>query len=453
MKLKTTTTKKYLTGGALVLAIASAVFAEDKPAAPPAATPASAPAADQGALAAFFNGKLPEAFTKGKFNLNVRARYEFVSQDGFADDSNAGTIRTRFGFTTAPLYGFQAMIEGENISAVDYSSYNAATSNGQGTRPPVADPRDTEMNQAWLSYSYTNQLTAKVGRQHIVLDNARFVGDVGWRQNEQTFDAASVDFKPAKDFSLYYGYIWDVRRVFGDVSGLAAASPFHDFESSSHLINASYSGCKYGKLTAYGYLLDLDLNNGTAARFNNSCATYGVSFAGGAPVSDKVKLNYRAEVAFQSDYANSTQNYDATYYNLELGAAVKPFVFGAGYEVLGSDNGVGFKTPLATLHAFNGWADAFLNTPNAGLRDFYAFGQITLPQQIPLRLVYHKFDSDKGSLDFGQEFDAVVSKKFGKYWTALLKYAYYSGNDAAPPALAAADVDIQKFWAQVEFNF
>ncbi|MCX7826742.1 MAG: hypothetical protein N2689_14475, partial [Verrucomicrobiae bacterium] len=32
--------------------------------------------------------------------------------------------------------------------------------------------------------------------------------------------------------------------------------------------------------------------------------------------------------------------YDTEYYNLELAANVKPFLVGAGYEVLGSDNGV-----------------------------------------------------------------------------------------------------------------
>ena len=101
----------------------------------------------------------------------------------------------------------------------------------------------------------------------------------------------------------------------------------------------------------------------------NSCATYGGSFAGSAPVCDKVKLDYRAEFAWQTDYADSPFSYGTEYYNVELGANVKPFVLGAGYEVLGSDNGQGFRTPLATLHAFNGWADVFAVTPCAGLRD------------------------------------------------------------------------------------
>ncbi len=87
------------------------------------------------------------------------------------------------------------------------------------------------------------------------------------------------------------------------------------------------------------------------------------------------------------------------------------------------------------------------------MRNLYGYAQVTLPAQIPIRFVYHKFDADYGGGNYGQEFDVVASKKFGKYWTVLLQYAYYQGEDAAAPSLAVANVDIQKFWAQVEFNF
>jgi len=244
------------------------------------------------------------------------------------------------------------------------------------------------------------------------------------------------------------------------VSDLPAASPNHDFDSSSHLFNISYTPCQYVRVVGYAYMMDLDVNNGTAARYNQSSASYGGYVAGSAPVTDRFSLGYRGEFAYQTDYADSTLSYHAIYYNLELSGNIKPFAFGAGVETLGSgeNSGVGggrtgFRTPLSTLHAFNGWADVFLNTPNNGLRDLYGFVQVTLPYQIPLRLVYHKFDADEGSGDYGQEFDIVASKKFGKYWSAMLKYAYYNGEDAAVPALPVANVDVQRFWAQVEFNF
>ena len=115
-----------------------------------------------------FNGQIPDAIAKGKFNLNVRLRYEQVDEEGapaITKNSYAPTIRTRFGYTTAPLYGFQGMLEGANVTELGPEhNYNAAGSNGQGARPVVADPPLTRLDQAWLGYSYANYFTAKGGR-------------------------------------------------------------------------------------------------------------------------------------------------------------------------------------------------------------------------------------------------------------------------------------------------
>jgi len=211
--------KTIWTGSAIVWAITGSVFAQEKPlpftqpgtgqvpsfpSAPPktlepVATGTNAPANTFGdRLEKFFNGQIPEALAKGKFNINVRLRYEQVDEDNqppFTKNSYAPTVRTRFGFTSAPLYGFQGMLEAVHISAIGPEhNYNAGGSNGQGARPPVNDPPMTRLDQAWLGYSNTNfvPIMVKGGRQQINLDNQRFIGDSGWRQNIQTFDAIGL---------------------------------------------------------------------------------------------------------------------------------------------------------------------------------------------------------------------------------------------------------------------
>jgi hypothetical protein len=171
-------------------------------------------------------------------------------------------------------------------------------------------------------------------------------------------------------------------------------------------------------------------------------------------------LDYRAEFAWQNQYANDPQRYSADYYNLELGASYKPFAIGSGYEVLGSGANtgagggrVGFKTPLESPHPFNGWAEVFVTHPADGLQDIYEYAQVTLPYQIPVRFVYHKFYADYGSGDYGQEFDTCVSKKFGKYWSAMLEFAQYLGENKALPAITAAHMNNESVWATLEFIF
>jgi hypothetical protein len=377
---------------------------------------------------------LESAIARGKFSLNARLRWEYADQSNLRE-SNAFTLRTRFGFTTAPVDGLQGMIEGENIAILnnpdDYSA--AGTNPGGAGRTAIADPAATDINQGWLSYTFADT-TLKAGRQRIVLDNARFVGDVGWRQNAQTFDAATLAAKPTKTVSLYYGYVSRVSRVFGN------KSPQPDFTSDSHLVNVAYTGLPYSTVTAYAYLLDF--KNSAP----NSSDTYGASLTGAAPLTSAWKLTYRAEAATQSDARNNPLSYSARYYVAELGGATSACDFGAGYEVLGSDNGrKGFATPLATLHAFNGWADLFLTTPARGLRDTYGSVGVALPGGYPLKVVYHSFRSDVGSFNYGNEWDLQVAHKIGKAWTLLAKYARYDGK---PPFF-----DTEKVWLQTEYNF
>src|SRR5688572_3547607 len=247
---------------------AAALNAQEKPFTPEKTPPNATPQAAEAKSAAsaeptlssttdkFFNGRLPEALAKGKFNLNVRPRWEHADQSNLRE-SDAFTIRTRFGYTTAPLEGFQAMLEGENVAVLGPShNFNAAGSNPNGAgRTVVADPPTTELNQAWLSYTNWNTL-AKVARQRIALDNHRFIGDVGWRQNMQTYDAAVIENKSLPYTTLLYGYIWEVNRVFGDVNNLPPANT--DYNSDSHIFHLAYNQWKWMSINAYTYLLDLE---------------------------------------------------------------------------------------------------------------------------------------------------------------------------------------------------
>jgi hypothetical protein len=375
--------------------------------------------------------EIGQAFTQGKFSFNARLRWEHADQDGL-EASDAVTIRPRFGFTTAPAYGFQGMIEAENITSLG-AAYNPAGLDPDETdRTVIADPETTEINQAWLSYSHWDS-TVRGGRQRIALDTHRFVGDVGWRQNMQTFDAIFARTDVVPSVSVQYGYLWRINRVLGD------DHPEGNWDSDSHLINVSYELCPELRITGYGYLLDFD--NSPV----NSSSTAGASLAGGLEVSERVRLEYRGEVAWQTDAGDNPNAYDAWYYTLEWTARMKPFLVGAGYEVLGSDNDGAFRTPLATLHKFNGWADVFVVTPDEGLQDFWVQGGVTLPLEMPLRVVYHRFWSDHGNEDLGQELDVELSRKFGPHFTALAKYAWFDGDSGL--------ADVHRFWLQAEFNY
>lgn len=386
-----------------------------------------------GVIAAAETTPYTDALAKGKVTLNARLRYEGVTQSG-VEDADALTLRTRLGFTTAPTHGWKAMLEVENITAADGERYNQSGINpGGARRAVVADPESTEVNQSWAGYT-TGKTVATLGRQRLVLDNARFVGDVAWRQNQQTFDAFLLQDRSLNQTTLTYGHLWQINRVFGD------KHPQGDFRSNSHVLHASHAGWAAGTVAAYAYLLDFD--NAAAS----SCATYGVSFTGGTPVADGVKVTYRAEYAVQDDHGSSPLVYSTDYVAAELGLAGKLGALTVGREVLGSDRGVSFRTPLATLHAFNGWADLFLNTPGNGLRDTYVKATANLPAGFALIGAHHWFKADRLGADYGREFDAQVARKFGPHFSGALKYAKFNRDLPTLP-------DVTKLWLQVELAY
>ena len=128
--------------------------------------------------------------SQGKILFDARLRLEQVDDDALADDASALTLRTRLGWQSAPLSGWYVLAEIEDVRALieDYNS----TANGEVTRPLVADPEGSEWNQAYLGWKDDGGNQFALGRQRLALDNHRFIGNVGWRQNEQTFDALSA---------------------------------------------------------------------------------------------------------------------------------------------------------------------------------------------------------------------------------------------------------------------
>jgi len=116
----------------------------------------------------------------------------------------------------------------------------------------------------------------------------------------------------------------------------------------------------------------------------------------------------------------------------------------AGYELLGSDNGVGFSTPLATLHKFQGFSDKFLSTPAEGIQDVYLTVKGAV-SGVNLSATYHDLSSDINDKDYGSEIDLVAVYSINKNYKTLIKLATYSATDHA--------TDTSKLWLQAEAKF
>lgn len=376
----------------------------------------------------------------GKASLQLRYRLENVDQDGADRDATANTLRLRLNLATGTVSGFSGVLELDRLQALGAEHYNS-TRNGHTSYPIVADPEGTDLNQVYLQYKGLSETTLRLGRQRITLDNQRFVGAVGWRQNEQTFDAFTIENKGLRNTTITYTYVDAVRRVFGPDAG----SPIEKFEGDSHLFNLKYAGLPIGAVSAYGYFLDLD----NAATLSSH--TLGLRLDGKRALNEKATATWRAEFARQRDAGNNPARIDADYWLLEAGLKGARFGAAIGVEVLGGEPGTfaanqnpAFQTPLATLHGFQGWADKFLTTPSAGIEDRYI--SVSGSQAgVTAQAVWHDFSADATRVDYGTELDLSVSWKFAGRYEALVKFADYSADGLS--------TDTRKFWLQVAATF
>ena len=416
---------------------------------------ASAPT--QESLAAF-----TKALTEGSVKFDFRYRFENVDDD-VRRDANANTIRTRLGYQTGKFHGFSGYVEMEDIREVFNDNFNS-TENGETDFATVPDPQETELNQAFVqygnAYGSANGLI-RFGRQRMKWDNDRFIGNVGWRQNEQTYDGTLVQFSlPESGLTFMYANHTNVNRIFGDVRDTVG-----DYNVSNHNFRLNFNGLEYLDATAYYYLWESDEPASNPGGFgeDDSRKTKGLRLKGNYPVGNGVKLMGTLEYAIQDDYKDADSFSSLDYFFYELAVAFKvnvPITLKIGYEVLEGDvaDGDSFITPFATLHAFQGWADVFLGSgitglyggEAAGIEDL-SFAIVTNVYGTKLMAVYHEYEPEDSASSFdeyGSEIGLLAVKKLSKNYTVGMKYADFSSDDGFN-----GDNDVSKFWAWLQVKF
>ena len=375
--------------------------------------------------------------------IDARLRYEHVEQEGLARDADAVTARLRAGVELSSGR-WSLLAEGETTLAIS-KRYNNGL-NGRTQFPIVADPENIELNRFQIQYRGLPGAVVTAGRQRINLDDQRFVGSSGWRQNEQTFDAVRFEYGDAKSVRADLTYAWSVRSIWG-IDGRDARP---EAIGGNNVFATISHPTVLGTLSGFAFFVDQD--EPRVQGFRLSSQTYGIRLAGSRKLSSAAKLNYVLSYASQSDHHRNPNSYRADYWLVDLGIEFGAAKLGIGHERLGAGKGLpltSFQTPLATLHKFQGWADKFLTTPPDGLRDLYASGgygwkSVAGFDAINAAVIYHRFDSDRLNIKYGSEWDAAISAKRGR-WTATAKLADYRANHFS--------TDTHKIWLEFDWAY
>lgn len=383
---------------------------------------------------AFAAGQAP-AVRPLDIEWNARLREETVSDDSFARDASALTLRLRIGLRARLGSGWQALLEGDGIAAAT-ERFNSGA-NGKTGFPTVTDPPSIEINQAWLGWKApAGSLT--LGRQRLQFDNQRWVGNVGWRQNEQTFDAIAAEWKPSTPVLVRYAWLDRVHRVSSD----EAIDPLARERSlDTHVVDLGYTRGE-DQWGAY-WIAHQDRDVASA-----SSRTLGLRWVR-SHVVDTRGWGWRVEAARQSDHADNPLSFSHGYWLVEPWMKWRGVTWRLGHEHLGGNGTHALQTPLATLHAFNGWADKFLATPPAGLDDSYlgaggSMGRKAWRAKATWAVAFHDYRGAAGDADLGSELDASLAYPFSRSLAGLLKIADYRAG--------AWSRDTRKLWLQLEWT-
>ena len=396
---------------------------------------------------------LGAAMHGGQTNFSLKARYESVeTPTTTTGQAKAMTMGYRFGYETGAYHDFAVNVQAQGVwgnKQYDDGQTNSTQAPGLNT---VNDPAGVNLSQAHLIYRGIADTTIKQGRQVLRYDDDRWVGNVDWRQNWQTYDATSVTNKSIADTTVQAAYVTNVNRPSTD--GATANGNAH---MKSTLVNVNNKSLSFADIVAYNYRLDYTAAAQAAPTVMGSTNTTGVKLAKEGIDVAGFKLGWTGEMAQQKNFKQNTTNYTAKYTNIGASVGGSLGKLSIAQETLGSDNGVGLQTPLATLFAFNGWADKFLVTPKNGLKDSYVRGRSNVAG-IVVGADFHQFKSDAGSMNLGREVDLIAEKDLDKNFAVGARAARYKADAASSGTTANAAtgvvlVDTNKAWVYGTYKF
>ncbi len=395
---------------------------------------------------------LKEAITEGKPSINFKLRYENVNQDGKSETGEAFTLRSLVGYETKPFHGFSVNAEVYGLSPLndDYNDKKKESPIASRAKnyPVIADPEDYDFHQIYLQWQNAEN-TVKLGRQGMVLDNWRYVGDVRFRQNWQVFNGLSFVNKSLPNTTIALAHYEQVKQITTKIE-----------DGNFEIANIKYAITPSTSLTGYGYLVDWDGKDAVLKQESKSNKTFGLRLDGSQKLNDNWKVLYTAEYAKQDDYKDGSKLIDNDYYRIGAGAGYGDWFLRIDQEKLsGNADGKAFQTPLGTNHLFQGWADVFLVTPDQGIEDtmLIAGGKV---MDATIKAEYHFINADRnfakvggGTGDkYGKEFDLGVYYKFTKQISASVEYANFKEDDEYKNA-GARKRDIERFWLTAIYAF
>ncbi len=309
-----------------------------------------------------------------------------------------------------------------------------------------------DFHQAYAQGALSEEWRIRVGRQEIVFDDSRLLGNIDWLQQGQSFDGGRVMF--ARD-----AWSWDL-----------AGAIIHEGGVRNESLYATRGAWADGGLSVAGlsYLQ-------YARRRANGEDDFWKATPGARVVWSDADLGLSADLSGYGQFGAS--NIAGTDMDYQAWMAAARLAWGnesagrieAGADLLSGDDDLTdttakvFDTLFATNHKWYGWMDYFVNIPvhtrGLGLTDILVAYTVPTFGSVTPKLVGHWFltaqDSAAGNRDLGAEVDAQVVVAIAEGVKLVGGYSLFLAGDAMVDIGRAAKSgeDGHWGWAQLDLQF
>jgi hypothetical protein len=326
----------------------------------------------------------------------------------------------------------------------------------------LSDENQLMLHEAWGELLFSESLSLKVGRQELVYDDSRILGNVGWAQQARSHDLALLKFETDENGKLHLG--------------LAVNNDSEVLESTLYSTNyKSMQFAWYHRKSAkfdfsllfmnVGYQIDEDEDEEQEdlhTLYNQTFGTY-MNYRPG-------KLSFTGSLYMQTGKDDSDSDLSAYMFNLGMNFPIAANWKGnAGIELLsGTDsNSTGDNksfTPLfGTNHKFNGHMDYFYvgnHTGNVGLQDIYAganYGKAQWSFASAIHLFSSQADlyngSEKADKFLGTEVDLSVAYKYSANVMVKAGYSQLFASNSMQTLKGGDKDEIQNWgWLMLVFT-
>ena len=328
--------------------------------------------------------------------------------------------------------------------------------------------------EAYAEFPLVNTLSAKVGRQMIVLDDDRIFGSLDWHPAGRSHDAVNLNWTPSEKLTL--------RGFFAYNQSGSTTTPTLNVNTPSgqnftpglgqdyqHLqaLHAHYSISEAHQLS----LLFANLGYRTDDSADQNMQTFGAHYTGKSN-----QLSYGASAYLQTGKNAQGTEKSAYMFAVNAGYKFSP-IFGltAGVDYLSgnaSDDTSGkdkkFNPFSGTNHKFYGFMDYYYvgapgskAAPSAGLLNPYLTANVRTGEKSNLSATFHyfapaaKFEvGGKKHSSYGSEIDLVYNLKVQPFIGLQVGYSTYFANDGTKALKGTANQRGYQdwFWCSLNIN-